>query len=219
MKTLFFHLFASLIIGFMMVGCSQAQSGAINISKGDHSNPSPNEAVAYFGEGCFWHAEIVFQSLIGVRDAVSGYAGGTDAQPNYAKVCTGETGHAETVQVFYDPSKITYSTLVAAFFASQDPTELNRQGPDEGTQYRSVVFYRTDAEKQIILAEIKRLTDAHAYPNKIVTQVAPFTNFYPAEAYHQEYILRHPENGYVQQVSIPDFVHFKEVFKGNFKKD
>jgi peptide-methionine (S)-S-oxide reductase len=219
MKALFYHLFASLFMGFVLISCSQAQSGGISIPRGEHSNPSPNEAVAYFGEGCFWHAEIVFQSLVGVRDAVSGYAGGTDVQPSYAKVCTGTTGHAETVQVFYDPSKISYATLVAAFFASQDPTELNRQGPDEGTQYRSVVFYKTDAEKQIILAEIQKLTDAHTYPNKIVTQVVPFTNFYTAEAYHQEYIFRHPENGYVQQVSIPDFVHFKEVFKGNFKKD
>jgi len=218
MKALFSQLFAGLLMTLTLTSCSQAQSGNISIPKGDHSKPSPNEAVAYFGEGCFWHAEIVFQSLVGVRDAVSGYAGGTDTDPTYAKVCSGTTGHAETVQVFYDPSKISYATLVAAFFASQDPTELNRQGPDEGTQYRSIVFYKTDAEKQIILAEIKRLTDAHTYHEKIVTDVVPFTNFYTAEAYHQEYIVRHPENGYVQQVSIPDFIHFTEVFKGNFKK-
>ncbi|MDR3714647.1 MAG: peptide-methionine (S)-S-oxide reductase MsrA [Puia sp.] len=217
MKAFFIHSFAAFLLALALIGCSQAQSGGFSIPRGDHSNPSPNEAVAYFGEGCFWHAEIVFQSLVGVRDAVSGYAGGTDPNPTYPKVCTGETGHAETVAVYYDPSKISYATLVSAFFASQDPTELNRQGPDEGTQYRSVVFYKTDAEKQIIVAEIKKLTDAHAYKSPIVTQVTPFTNFYPAEAYHQEYIFHHPENGYVQQVSIPDFIHFKEVFKGKFK--
>src|SRR5664279_5524125 len=117
-----------------------------------------NEAVATFSEGCFWHAEIVFQSLDGVRDAVSGYSGGTDTNPSYEKVAQGNTGHAETVQVYYDPSKITYETLVKAFFASQDPTTLNRQGNDAGTEYRSIAFYRNEKEKQVIEVEIKRLT-------------------------------------------------------------
>src|SRR3979490_2023739 len=113
--------------------CAQTQSKDLNIPAGIKKNTSGKEAVAYFAEGCFWHAEIVFQSLVGVRDAVSGYSGGTDNHPDYEKVCPGATGHAGTVQVFYDPSKISYATLVAAFFASMDPTELNRQGPDEGT--------------------------------------------------------------------------------------
>jgi peptide-methionine (S)-S-oxide reductase len=206
----FFSTFTAL---FLLVACGRTQQVSIPVA--DPGKPSPNEAVAYFSEGCFWHAEIVFQSLIGVRDAISGYAGGTDKHPDYEKVCTGTTGHAETVQVFYNPAKISYAQLVAAFFASMNPTELNRQGNDEGTQYRSIAFYRNAEEKKIIDEEIQK--DSKKYSGKIVTQVLPFTVFYPAEAYHQEYIKNHPENPYVVSVSIPDFVHFKNTFKGNFK--
>ncbi|HEY2722204.1 MAG TPA: peptide-methionine (S)-S-oxide reductase MsrA [Chitinophagaceae bacterium] len=203
----------------IFVGCARTQNSAAvaKIFSGSKEKPSSDEAVANFSEGCFWHTEIVFQSLAGVRDAVSGYAGGTDTSPDYEKVSSGETGHAETVQVYYDPSKISFETLVKAFFASHDPTELNRQGNDEGTQYRSIAFYRNEKEKQIIDAEIKRLADAKKYSGKIVTEVKPFTNFYPAEDYHQEYILHHPENPYVQNVSIPDYERFRQEFKGNFK--
>jgi peptide-methionine (S)-S-oxide reductase len=182
------------------------------------TNPVTNEAVATFAEGCFWHAEIVFQSLDGVRDAVSGYAGGTDTNPSYEKVAGGNTGHAETVQVYYDPAKINYETLVKAFFASQDPTTLNRQGNDAGTEYRSMAFYRNEKEKQTIESEIKRLTDLKVYKNKIVTEVVPFKKFYTAESYHQEYIHNNPDNSYVANVSIPEFLHFKKTFKGNYKQ-
>ncbi|MEO6547875.1 MAG: peptide-methionine (S)-S-oxide reductase MsrA [Ferruginibacter sp.] len=182
-----------------------------------NTSPKPNEAVATFAEGCFWHAEIVFQSLAGVRDAVSGYAGGTDTNPDYEKVAGGATGHAETVQVYYDPSKISYETLVKAFFASQDPTTPNRQGHDVGTEYRSVAFYRNDAEKKVIDDEINRLTTAKTFSDKIVTEVVPFKKFYPAEAYHQEYIHNNPGTVYVQVVSIPDFLAFKKKFKTNYK--
>jgi peptide-methionine (S)-S-oxide reductase len=199
---------------FLLVACGRTQQVAIPV--GTPGKTSANEAVAYFSEGCFWHAEIVFQSLVGVRDAVSGYAGGTDKHPDYEKVCTGTTGHAETVQVIYDPAKISYAELVAAFFASMDPTELNRQGNDEGTQYRSIAFYSNPTEKKTIEDEIQKAS--RKYSGKIVTQVVPFTTFYTAEAYHQEYIKNHPENPYVESVSIPDFVHFKNTFKGNFKQ-
>ncbi len=209
-------VYATLIAVVAFFSCAQTQNKQLNIPTGS-KQPSSNEAVATFAEGCFWHSEIVFQSLNGVRDAVSGYAGGNDKNPTYESVSSGATGHAETVQVYYDPSKISYETLVQAFFASQDPTELNRQVPDEGTQYRSVAFYRNDKEKQIVEAEMKRLTDSRKYPDKIVTQVVPFTKFYPAEDYHQEYISSHPGNPYVQQVSIPDFLRFKSSFKGNCK--
>ncbi len=181
------------------------------------TKPLANEAVATFSEGCFWHAEIVFQSLDGVRDAVSGYAGGTDTNPSYEKVAGGNTGHAETVQVYYDPAKISYETLVKAFFASQDPTTLNRQGNDAGTEYRSMVFYRNEKEKQIIESEVKRLTDLKVYKNKIVTEVVPFKKFYTAEGYHQEYIHNNPDNSYVANVSIPEFLSFKKRFKANYK--
>ena len=199
----------------LLAACGQSQQ--VNIPVKESDKPSPNEAVADFSEGCFWHAEIVFQSLVGVRDAVSGYAGGLDKHPDYEKVCSGTTGHAETVQVYYDPAKISYSTLVKAFFASMDPTELDRQGPDEGTQYRSIAFYRNDQEKKIIDDEINRLAASKKYSGKIVTQVVPFTAFYPAEAYHQEYIKNHPENPYVEHVSIPDWLEFKRTFSGPFK--
>ena len=211
--------FYSTIIAVMMFSsCAQTQGKtAANISLAIKQKPSANEAVATFSEGCFWHAEIIFQSLVGVRDAVSGYAGGTDTNPDYEKVSTGKTGHTETVQVYYDPSKISYETLVKALFASMDPTQLNRQGNDAGTEYRSVAFYRTENEKKIIDAEIKHINDAKTYKSKIVTEVIPFTKFYPAENYHQEYIYYHPENSYVKNVSIPEYLEFKQEFKGNFK--
>lgn len=207
---------AAISILFTLASCAQPQKKPLTIPLGSDQK-SPNEAVAYFAEGCFWHAEIVFQSLTGVRDAVSGYAGGTTKNPSYEAVGTGSTGHTETVQVFYDPQKISYATLVNAFFSSQDPTELNRQGNDVGTQYRSAAFYSSNSEKQILEAAIKDLTAAKKYSDKIVTQVAPFTNFYPAEAYHQEYIAHNGNNPYVQHVSIPDYLRFRNVFKGNFK--
>lgn len=211
-------LFIVLISITGLTSCAQkAGQEPIKIPVAESATPAKGEAVATFAEGCFWHSEIVFQSLAGVRDAVSGYAGGTDTATDYEKVITGETGHAESVQVYYDPAKISYQTLVAAFFASQDPTQLNRQGNDVGTQYRSVAFYRNKKEKGLIDAEIVRLKASGKYKKAIVTQVLPFTKFYPAEAYHQEYISEHPSQAYVRLVSIPDFIHFKNNFKGPFK--
>jgi peptide-methionine (S)-S-oxide reductase len=207
----FFFTFSAI---FLVVACGQTQTP---IPTKDPGKPSPNEQAAYFAEGCFWHAEIVFQSLVGVRDAVSGFAGGTTSSPSYEDVCTGNTGHAETVKVLYDPTKISYKTLVEAFFASVDPTELNRQGNDVGTQYRNAIFYRNAEEKKIIDDEIAQLTAAHKFPGKIVTEVTPFTKFYEAEDYHQEFIKNHPSQGYVQAVSIPDYVEFRKTFKGPFK--
>jgi peptide-methionine (S)-S-oxide reductase len=193
------------------------QANANKIPAGDPKKPATKEAVAYFSEGCFWHTEIVFQSLEGVRDAVSGYAGGTGADPDYEKVSDGETGHAETVQVFYDPAKISFETLVKAFFASHDPTQVNRQGNDVGTQYRSIAFYSTNDEKQVIEKELKAVAGSKKYPGKIVTEVKSFSKFYSAEAYHQEYIIHNPDNRYVQLVSIPDYLRFRKEFKGKFK--
>jgi peptide-methionine (S)-S-oxide reductase len=201
-----------------LVSCAQTQNGNYKIPLALKQKPVPNEAVATFSEGCFWHAEIIFQSLVGVRDAVSGYCGGTTTDPDYEKVSTGTTGHAETVQVYYDPAKISYETLVAAFFASMDPTTMNRQGNDQGTEYRSIAFYRTEKEKEIIEAEIRRINDSKKYRSKVVTEVKAFSKFYPAEAYHQEYIYYHPDNGYVQNVSIPEWLEFKATFKGNFRQ-
>ena len=204
-------LIAVLVSSIGLTSCAQRSNADLKIPTAVSTAPAKGEAVATFAEGCFWHSEIVFQSLLGVRDA------GTDTHPDYEKVSTGETGHAESVQVYYDPSIISYQTLVQAFFASQDPTELNRQGNDEGTQYRSIAFYRTEKEKEIIDAEIDRLTKSGKYKNKIVTEVVPYTKFYPAEDYHQEYVAHHPTQSYVQYVSIPDFIRFHQTFKGPFK--
>src|SRR5215213_3944132 len=210
------HIFSFLTATFIFISCAQTQNTKIPV--GTKKKKAANEAVATFAEGCFWHTEIVFQSLEGVRDAVSGYSGGTDTDPDYEKVCRGGTGHAESVNVYYDPSTISYETLVKAFFASHDPTQLNRQGNDEGTQYRSVAFYRNDEEKKIIEAEIKKLADSKKYRGKIVTEVKPFDKFYDAENYHQEYISHHPNEPYVRNVSIRDYEEFRKEFKeGKFK--
>jgi len=198
-------------------GCALSQNKDLKIPEGIKQKPAANEVVAYFSEGCFWHTEIVFQSLTGVRDAISGYAGGNEKDPDYEKVSSGESGHAETVQVYYDPSKISFETLVKAFFASHDPTQLNRQGNDVGSQYRSIAFYSNDNEQKIIEAELKKLKNEKKYNKEIVTEVKSFKKFYPAEDYHQEYILHHSSNPYVANVSIPDFLRFKKEFKGNFK--
>ena len=206
------------LLFFFFAGCTYSQNDELKIPEGIKQKSSANEAVAYFSEGCFWHTEIVFQSLVGVRDAISGYAGGSDTDPDYEKVSSGTTGHAETVQVYYDPSKISFETLIKAFFASHDPTELNRQGNDVGTQYRSIAFYSNEKEKQAIEAELKRTADSKKYPGKIVTEVKSFSKFFPAEEYHQEYILHHPNQPYVANVSIPDYLRFRKEFKeGKFK--
>ncbi len=211
-------LLTLLIVGNTFFSCAQSTQKTLKIPTAEKQKPVANEAVATFAEGCFWHAEIVFQSLAGVRDAVSGYAGGTTTDPDYEKVASGQTGHAETVQVHYDPAKIRYETLVKAFFASQDPTTMNRQGNDVGTEYRSIAFYNNEKEKEIIESTIQSLTRAKVYDRKIVTQVVPLTKFYPAEDYHQEYISQNRDNPYVANVSIPDFLHFKATFKeGVFK--
>lgn len=210
-------LFTTIIVAAFLTSCAQTPNKNVKIPVAVKGTDTSKEQVATFAEGCFWHTEIVFQSLKGVRDAVSGYAGGSTANPDYEQVSGGNTGHAEAVQVYYDPAKISYQDLVKAFFASHDPTTLNRQGNDAGSQYRSAAFYTNDTEKKIIEAEIKKITDEKKYNDKIVTEVMPLKKFYTAEAYHQEYISRHPENPYVQNVSIPDFQHFKATFKGNFK--
>lgn len=215
MKNLLSTLFATIFL----VSCAQTQgSHAMNIPVGSKKKTLNKEAVATFAEGCFWHTEIVFQSLEGVRDAVSGYAGGTDSHPDYEKVGEGNTGHAESVNIYYDPSMVSFRTLVRAFFASHDPTQVNRQGNDVGTQYRSIAFYRTEEEKKIIEEEIKKIVDEKKYRSPVATEVKAFTNFYPAEDYHQEYISVHPDNPYVRNVSIPDYQHFRKEFKeGHFK--
>lgn len=175
------------------------------------------EKVAYFASGCFWCVEAIFESVNGVREAVSGYAGGHTDDPTYRKIGTGRTGHAETVAVYYNPKKVNFQNLVDVFFGSHNPTTKNGQHPDYGSQYRSIAFYSTAAEKNVIEKTIKQL-NKEVYNGKIATEVTKYSKFYPAEAYHQNYERLHPENPYVQQVSIPRLNRFKRKFPHLLKK-
>ncbi len=181
--------------------------------------PKPGETVATFAGGCFWAMEEGMNQLKGVREVVSGYAGGTVKNPTYEQVGTDQTGHAESVQVYYDPSVISYDRLLDAFFAGHDPTTLNRQGPDAGRDYRSVAFYRTPAEKNAILTAIKRTNASKHYANPVVTEVAPIEVFYPAENYHQNYFSLHPNQPYIQSVSLPKVEKLRRAMAGYLKNN
>jgi peptide-methionine (S)-S-oxide reductase len=165
---------------------------------------------ATFASGCFWHEEAMFESIKGVKEAVSGYAGGKTSNPTYESIETGTTGHAETVNVYYDSTIIDFPTLVKIYFAGQDPTQVNGQGPDRGTQYRSIAFYRSDDEKKIIEDYIKSIEPKYKEP--IAAQVLPFTKFWTGEAYHQNYIDKNPGQGYVQMVSIPEIKRLQSKY-------
>ncbi|MCW2118773.1 peptide-methionine (S)-S-oxide reductase MsrA [Flavobacterium sp. 7A] len=179
--------------------------------------PKPGKAVAVFAEGCFWCSEHVFEAVYGVDEAISGYSGGTAKNPSYHQVGSNQTGHAEAVAVFYDPKKVSYAQLVDAFFASQDPTTPNQQGPDIGSSYRSIAFYGNLDEKKIIQDKIAALSVAKVFAKPIVTELKPVSTFYEAEDYHQDYVKLNPNQGYVQGVSLPRFNKFKKVFKGRLK--
>lgn len=173
---------------------------------------SPRDTAVFAG-GCFWGVQAVFARVKGVISSTSGYAGGQLAHPNYEEVSTGTTGHAESVQVIYDPARVTYDQLLAVFFAVvHDPTELNRQGPDEGTQYRSAIFFRTPEQQRAAQAFIAKLTQAKTYSHPIVTQVAALKAFYPAEAYHQNFFDTHPDYPYIVVNDKPKVQHLKEQF-------
>ena len=168
---------------------------------------------AVFAGGCFWGVEAVFESLEGVTDAVSGYAGGSDPSPSYDKVSSGTTGHAESVRVVYDPSRISYDQLLQVFFTvAHDPTQLNRQGPDVGTQYRSAVFYRTPSQREAAERYIGKLRDAKVWPSKIVTEVSALSGFHPAEAYHQNYLVRHPTQPYIVVNDMPKLEELRKRY-------
>jgi peptide-methionine (S)-S-oxide reductase len=163
--------------------------------------------------GCFWGIQAVFSHVKGVHSATSGYAGGTVKDPDYEMVSSGRTGHAESVKIVYDPSKITYGELLRVFFSvALDPTELNRQGPDEGTQYRSVIFYSNDEQKRIAEAYIAQLDQAKVFSRKIVTQVVPLQAFYEAEAYHQNYFELHPNEPYIVYNDAPKVANLRREF-------
>jgi len=174
--------------------------------------------VATLAGGCFWCLEAVYDDLQGVLDVVSGYAGGQVPHPSYEDVCSGETGHAEVVQITFDPVQVSYRELLEVFFTLHDPTTLNRQGADVGTQYRSAIFYHTPEQQTVAEQVMAELTAAGLWPQPIVTQVVPLDAFYPAEDYHQEYFRRNPYQGYCRAVVAPKVAKFRQKYLAKLKK-
>ena len=174
---------------------------------------------AVLGGGCFWGVQEVFEHVKGVKDVISGYSGGSVGSPSYEQVSTGRTGHAESVKITFDPAKISYGQLLKVFFSVvHDPTQLNRQGPDTGSQYRSVIFYVNDEQKRIAEAYIAQLEQARSFRDPIVTQVVPMTKFYDAELYHQNYARFHPEDSYIARNDAPKVERLREQFPDLYKK-
>ena len=167
---------------------------------------------AYFAAGCFWCVEAIFESVRGVKEVYSGYPGGATKNPNYNQIGTGRTGHAEAVEILYDPTEVGFGTLLQVFFGSHDPTTPNRQGPDRGSQYRSIAFYSDATEREIIQNYIQLLQEKEIFSKEIVTEVKAIDTFYYAEEYHQDYEKRNPDNPYVQAVSIPRLKRFQKAY-------
>lgn len=175
------------------------------------------KARAYFASGCFWCVEAVYESVKGVDEVISGYSGGHTSNPTYEDSNTGKTGHAESVEVIYDPNIVSFATLIDVYFASQDPTQVNGQGPDHGSQYRSIIFYQNEKQKQIILKKKEAL--AKKLNAKIAAEVYPFQKFWKAEEYHQNYVKLNPNQRYVRGVSIPRLIEFKQKMPGVLKEN
>ena len=176
------------------------------------SNPQESLKKAYFASGCFWCVEAIYESVNGVHEVYSGYAGGHTKNPNYNQIGTGKTGHAEAVEVIYDPNVVSFGTLVQVFFGSHDPTTDNRQGPDRGSQYRSIAFHQNDSEREIIQNYIALLEEKEIFSKPIVTEVSALEKFYYAEEYHQDYEKLNPGTPYVQNVSIPRLRRFQKAY-------
>lgn len=198
-----------------VVGASAAEEKAVRLPAPALDTPTAAQAgsaTAVFAGGCFWGVQAVFQHTQGVLNAVSGYAGGEKATASYSLIGTGRTGHAESVQISYDPRQISYGKLLQIYFSvAHDPTTLNRQGPDHGTQYRSAVFYQNASQKQVTERYIAQLDAAKVFPDKIVTQLSPLTAFYPAEAYHQDYATLHPGQPYIARFDLPKIANLKAM--------
>lgn len=177
----------------------------------------PKREFAVFGGGCFWCIEAIYLQVKGVTAVVSGYAGGNVPNPTYEEVCSGTTGHAEVVRVEFDPSVVTYGELVRLFFHLHDPTTLNRQGADEGTQYRSIILVQNDAQKATTLRVMGEVIASKLWEDPLVTQIEPLKEFYPAEAYHQNYFARNPNQGYCRMVIAPKVAKFRKAFPGVLK--
>ncbi len=217
MPSFFLRLAAiALTLGFAGVTASSGADRASAVPNPALDAPiaaAKSQQTAVISGGCFWGIQAVFQHVKGVIDATSGYAGGSAMTAHYEIVSMGATGHAESVKITYDPSQITYGQLLRVFFSvAHDPTELNRQGPDEGTQYRSAIWYANDEQKRIAEAYIAQLEKAEIFPGRIVTQVAPLKGFYSAEEYHQNYAANHPDDPYIVYNDAPKVTHLRQQF-------
>lgn len=215
-----FHLLISLFLG--LTACGNSTESQVTLPEIANAEPVEVPAEnglkkAYFASGCFWCVEAVFESVIGVKEAVSGYSGGHTKNPTYEESNTGRTGHAEAVEVIYDPDLIDFATLTDVYFGSMDPTQKNGQGPDLGSQYRSIIFYQNEEQKKIIEQKMKDL--AGKYEKAIAVEVLPFQKFWKAEDYHQDYKKHHPNDPYIRNVSIPRFNRFKNKFPELLKEN
>jgi peptide-methionine (S)-S-oxide reductase len=215
MKKIAFLL--SILIPFLG-GCqNKTTSNKVQEKKNPMTATSVTLDTATFGGGCFWCTEAMFAELKGVQSAVSGYSGGNVKNPTYKEVCSGTTGHAEVIQVIYDPSIITFAQLMQVFFLTHDPTTLNRQGNDIGTQYRSVIFYRNENEKKIAQETIAEVATSGVYSDRIVTTLEPFEVFYKAEDYHQDYFSQNQNQPYCSLVINPKLMKFRKTFESLLK--
>ena len=204
------------LISLTWLSCKPQTSNTQKVHTDMQKNDS--SAVAIFGGGCFWCTEAVFQQINGVIKVESGYAGGQVKNPSYREICTGTTGHAEVIKIFYDPKQITFAELVYVHFRTHDPTTLNRQGADQGTQYRSVVFYQNEVEKDAAFQVKRETEDARVWPNPIVTEITAFTNYYPAETYHQNYYNQNRSQGYCVYVIDPKMEKLRKDLKDKLKE-
>ena len=215
----YFICWLILLLVLGSVACSPAH-GQIPAFAGESQSPAAKDKqTAVLAGGCFWGVDAVFKHVKGVSSVVSGYSGGSAATADYETVSTGTTGHAESVKITYDPSQVRYSDLLRIFFSvATDPTELNRQGPDTGTQYRSVIFYANEDQKQTALAYIDQLNKAKVFSGPMVIQVVPLKAFYPAEQYHQNFLARHPDYPYIVFNDLPKLRELQKQFPDLYKK-
>ena len=218
-KSRFSLLLSSLLLlAAMLANAAERAVILPNPTVDESLSAKSGQETAVFAGGCFWGVQAVFQHVKGVVSATSGYSGGPSIAAEYEVVSTGTTGHAESVKVVYDPAKVSYGQLLKVFFSvAHDPTELNRQGPDQGTQYRSVIFYNSDQQKRIAQAYIAQLDQAKVFPHAIVTQVVPLKAFYPAEAYHQNYATLHPDNPYIKYNDLPKVANLQQQFPNLYR--
>ncbi|MCZ6835456.1 MAG: peptide-methionine (S)-S-oxide reductase MsrA, partial [Planctomycetota bacterium] len=204
-------------LGFTKTEDLKTIAEPVEVISDEVPNMSENSATIVIAGGCFWCVEAVFEELKGVHEAISGYAGGTKETANYQAVCSGQTAHAEAVQIIYDPDVIDYATLLEVHFATHDPTQVNRQGNDHGPQYRTAIFYATDEEKELAEAFIEDLNDSKTFRKPIATKLEPLTIFYPAERKHQNFVCNNPNQGYVRGVALPKVEKVRKLFKDKLK--